>query len=38
MLVLALGGKPGIDPVLFAFCIIPNIRVAKGRQFTGGIL
>lgn len=38
MLVLALGGKPCIDPVLFAFCIITHIRVAHGRQFTGGVL
>ena len=35
MLVLALDGEPRIDPVLFAFCIIPDIRVANGRQFTG---
>jgi hypothetical protein len=38
MFVIALDGQSGVDPVLLALRVIPDVRVAKGRQFTGGIL
>ncbi len=37
MLVLGLEGQPRVNPVLLAFGVIPHVRVAKRRQFTGGI-
>jgi hypothetical protein len=30
-------GQPGIDPILLAFGVITHVRVAHGRQFTGGL-
>jgi hypothetical protein len=38
MFVVAFDRKSGVDPVLLALRVIPNVRVAQGRQFTGGIL
>jgi len=38
MLVIALDWQSGINPVLLAPGIVPHIRVALRRQFTGGVL
>ena len=38
MLMVTLGGKAGIDPVLFAALVIAHICVTHGRQFTGSVL
>jgi hypothetical protein len=34
---LAFGGQPRFHPALFAFCVIPYVRISHGRQFTGGV-
>ena len=38
MAVFALDGQPGLDPVLLAPGVIAHVRVAKRRQFMGGVL
>jgi hypothetical protein len=34
---LALGGQPGVDPILLAFGIITHVRVSERHQFTGSV-
>ena len=35
---LALDRQAGIDPILLSFGVVADVRVAHGRQFTGGLL
>ena len=37
MIVVTLDREPRVDPVLLALSIIPHVRIAKRRQFTGGV-
>ncbi len=38
MLVIAFYGQAGIDPILLAASVIPNVCVAESRQIPGGFL
>ena len=38
MVVLALNRQAGIDPILFSFGVVADVRVIHGRQFTGSLL
>ena len=35
---LAFGGQPCVNPILFAAGVVSNVRVAQRRQFTGDVL
>jgi len=38
MFVLALSRQAGLNPVLLTLSVVPHVRVAQRRQFTGGVL
>ena len=38
MFVLTVSREPCINPVLFAFSVVADVRVTQRRQFTGGVL
>ncbi len=37
MAVIAFCRKPGVDPILFTFRIIPHVRLSHRHQFTGSV-
>jgi hypothetical protein len=38
VVVLTFNRKAGLDPILFSFSVIADLRITHGRQFTGGLI